>query len=167
MKTEVKRRSFLGMIGAAVATPALPAMGGGAAGVTYSRSAYGMAVLHARTRHHVSARGIAHCLKVTLPQAKAMITEMSAGGLVKPVVGGAGVHVRAVSNILQPSVIGMRTAGIEAKKRAAQRAQEAQRTRTARAGTGQNAMVGHLHHMCVASGHTLNPRCAMQYGIAT
>lgn len=165
MKTELRRRSFLGMLGAVVATPALPAMGG-AAGVTYSRSAYGMAVIHARTRHHVSARGIAHCLKVSLPQAKAMISEMSAGGLVKPVAGGAGVHVRAVSNILQPSLVGMRTAGLEAKKRVAERARIKVEARQTTQGTGQNAMIGHLHHMCVSGGHTLHPRCAMHYGVA-
>ena len=166
MKAEMKRRSFLGMFGAAIATPALPAFSG-AAGVSYSRSAYGMAVIHARTRHHVSARGIAHCLKVSLPQAHAMISEMSAGGLVKPVMGGGGVHVRAVSNILQPSVIGMRTAGAEAKKRVAERARVQSRERRTVKGVGQNAMVGHLHHMCVSNGHTLHPRCAMQYEVAT
>ena len=162
----MKRRSFLGLFGASVAAPALPAFGGGAAGVTYSRSAYGMAVLHARTRHHVSARGIAHCLKVSLPQAKAMISEMSAGGLVKPVAGGAGVHVRAVSNVLQPGLIGMRTAGPEAKQRARRRATQEANRQTPPQGQGHNALIGHLHHMCTDNGHTLHPRCANQYGVA-
>lgn len=156
----MRRRSFLGMLGASVAAPAIPAMGSGAAGVSYSRSAYGMAVLHARTRHHVSARGIAHCLKVSLPQAKAMISEMAANGLVKPVVGGAGVHVRTVSNILQPSAIGLRTAGLEAKQRVTERAQRVHRTYTEKHETGVNAMVSHLHHMCQDHGHRLHPRCA-------
>ena len=155
----MKRRGFLGLIGAALATPLMPTMG--AAGAGYSRATYGMAVLHARTRHHVSARGLAHCLKVSTPQAKAMLGEMASSGLVKPITGGAGVHVRAVSNILQPTAAGL-TQGAKAKRdRAGQQTQDPQT-----APSNLNALMAHLHHMCVDNGITLHPRCAMQYGVA-
>lgn len=93
----MKRRSFLSLLGAAIATPALPAA---APAASYSRLTFGIAVLHARTRAHVSARGLAWCLKVPLPQAKAMLSEMAARGMVTPV--GLSGQMRAVSNILQP-----------------------------------------------------------------
>lgn len=92
----MKRRSFLSLLGAAVATPALPA----ASTAAYSRQSFGLAVLHARTRAHVSVRGLAWCLKVPSTQAEAMLAEMTARGMVSPI--GPGGALRAVSHILQP-----------------------------------------------------------------
>jgi len=96
----MKRRNFIGLLGAALAAPAIPMA---APSVGYSRATYGLAVLHARTRAHVSARGLAFCLKVPVAQAEAMVSEMAANGLVRPLMGGS---VRAVSNILNPGVWG-------------------------------------------------------------
>lgn len=116
----MKRRNFLGLIGATVAAPFLPAGAGMATtpvAAAYNRYTFGLAVFHARTRAHVSARGLAHCLRVSLPQAEAMIAEMSGKGLVTPVLGGPAGKVRAVSNILKDDVWGL--------KRTAQRNQSA------------------------------------------
>lgn len=93
----MKRRSFLTLIGAAVATPVLPAV---APAASYSRLTFGTAVLHARTRAHVSARGLSWCLKVPMAQAEAMMAEMATRGMITPI--GMGRKMRAVSNILQP-----------------------------------------------------------------
>ena len=100
----MKRRSFLGLLGAAVAAPVLPASAAPVA--SYNRYIYGLAVFHARTRAHVSARGIAFRLKVSLSEAEAMIAEMSEAGLVRPIAGPGG-SVRAVSNILRPDTWGL------------------------------------------------------------
>ena len=112
----MKRRGFLKMLGAAVAAPALPAVSSAPAAAAYNRYMYGLAVFHARTRAHVSARGIAYCLKVSTAQAEAMISEMTKNGLVKPVFG-AGSNVRAVSNILNTDTWGTAGATRRAQRR--------------------------------------------------
>lgn len=142
----MKRRSFLGMFGAALATPALPAI----ANISgYSRAAYARALIHAKTRHHLSARGIAHCLGVPRRQAEGMIAEMTKSGLVRPVTGGAGVHVRATSNIVKSSAIGLRD-----------RRDTARRTHRSHhhSGSTQDALLRHLHGICRRYGIEPTPR---------
>jgi len=135
----MKRRSFIGMIGAALAVPTMPIA---APSVGYSRATYGLAVLHARTRAHVSARGLAYCLKVSAAQAEAMVAEMSAKGLVRPLAGGS---VRAVSNILNPGVWG--TAGVSAKPATRHQIKLPQTPKT-----DLSAMMAHLHKLCRSRG---------------
>ena len=110
----MKRRGFLRLLGAAAVAPVLPAPVAAQA-VSYNRYTYGLAVFHARTRAHVSARGLAHCLKVSLPQAEAMIAEMASAGHVTPVLGATGGKVRAVSNILRPDTWGLDRAARRAR----------------------------------------------------
>ena len=146
----MKRRGFLAMIGAAAVAPLMPAAGTAQA-VTYNRYTYGLAVFHARTRAHVSARGIAHCLKVSVPQAEAMIAEMANNGLVKPVFGGP--NVRAVSNILKPDAWGLDKAARQARAKI-------RRDRNVQLQIeDQSTLMGHLRQMCVDYGMTLSPRC--------
>jgi len=147
----MKRRGFLQLLGAAAATPLMPGAAlAKAAG--YNRYQYGLAVFHARTRAHISARGIAHRLKVSVPQAEAMIGEMVDKGLVKPVFGGP--NVRAVSNILKPDAWGLET---HARK---QRSAARRAKRLAKAPAHDIAdMITHLRQICVDYGMTLHPRC--------
>jgi 3-isopropylmalate/(R)-2-methylmalate dehydratase small subunit len=105
----MQRRHFLTMMGAAAAAPALPALGAHVqAAAGYNRYQYGLAVFHARTRTQISAAGIAHTLKVTLPQAEAMISEMVDANFVKPVLGGT--RVKAISKITKPDMLGFKRA---------------------------------------------------------
>ena len=115
----MQRRHFLTMMGAATVVPALPALGAPAqAAAGYNRYQYGLAVFHARTRTQVSAAGIAHSLKVSLPQAEAMIGEMVDANFVKPVLGGT--RVKAISNITKPDMLGFKRAA-RASRQAAER----------------------------------------------
>ncbi len=155
----MKRRGFLALLGGAIAAPLVPSMGGAATVASYNRYTYGLAVFHARTRAHVSARGLSHCLKVSLPQAEAMITEMSTNGLVRPVLGASGGHVRAVSNILKPDMWGLERSARQARS-ARRRARLEGRTgdhQAARVDT--SAMMAHLHQICRDYGLALSPRC--------
>ena len=101
----MQRREFLTMIGASALAPVLPSVSASAgAAAHYSRYQYGLAVFHARTRAQVSAAGIAHCLKVSLPQAEAMVSEMAKANFVEPILGGN--KVQAVSKITKPDFMG-------------------------------------------------------------
>lgn len=111
----MKRRKFLTMMGAATLAPVLPTASTPAAVLAggYNRYQYGLAVFHARTRANISAAGIAHSLKVTMPQAEAMIGEMIKSNFVQPVLGGS--KVRAISNITKPDFLGFERAAQQAK----------------------------------------------------
>mgnify|MGYP000250168856 CR=1 FL=1 len=74
----LRRRSFLGLFGAAIAAPALPAA---APAVGYSRASYGLAMVHAQTYPLVSVRGLVNRLGLTQTQATAIINKMSADGV--------------------------------------------------------------------------------------
>lgn len=150
----MKRRRFLSLIGAAVAAPLAPAIGSAGTGALYSRTAYSRAVMHARFRPHVSARGIAFKLKVPLTQAEGMISEMAAKGLVKPVVGGGGVHVRAISAIVKPQTWGATTAArqTQAHKSAQRRLDLTRRSGTAQFETDLTALWAHLRQICRTHG---------------
>ncbi|SEW46011.1 hypothetical protein SAMN04488515_3426 [Cognatiyoonia koreensis] len=154
----MKRRSFLTALGAAIAMPVLPSLPA-AQVASFNRYTYGLAVFHARTRAHVSARGIAHCLKVSVPQAEAMIAEMARNGLVKPVFGGP--NVRAVSNILKPDTWGLDKAARQA--RAQVRKDRIAPPRTAHKSltleTDLSRLIAHLRQVCRDQGMTLSPRC--------
>lgn len=157
----MKRRRFLTLFGAALTTPALPLHASAAPAAAYSRYLYGLAVFHARTHAHVSVRGLALRLKVTPTQAQAMLGEMSAAGIVRP-VGATGTVLRATSNILRPDAWGLDAAS--------------RRIRTARRqirlnGAGDNgpswaepdlsAFLEHLRRLCAVHGHP--PRtCAVR-----
>ena len=118
----MQRRHFLTMMEAATVAPALPALGAPAQAATgYNRYQYGLAVFHARTRTQVSAAGIAHSLKVSLPQAEAMIGEMVDANFVKPVLGGT--RVKAVSNITKPDMLGFKRAARASRQATTRRIQ--------------------------------------------
>lgn len=93
------RRRFLTLAGAAGVLPALPASAvrAAAGGAGYNRYTYGLAVFHARTRASLSAADLIARLKVNAVQAEAMIGEMTASGVVRPVLSAAGGAVQAIS----------------------------------------------------------------------
>lgn len=152
----MKRRRFLSLIGAAATAPLAPALP--QAAPLYSRTMFSRAVMHARLRPHVSARGIAYRLKVSTTQAEGMIAEMATKGMVKPVLNGGGVHVRAISSIVKPQLYGVPEA---ARRTQMSQAAKAQARLTGDAGpTGVNlsAMLTHLRGICRDAGHTIHPR---------
>ncbi len=84
----MKRRSFLSLLCAATAAPALPA--GGAvtkAAAGYNRFTYGFAVFHARHGGAFGAGDLASAMKVSTGQAQSMLAEMSRDGIIRPAFG--------------------------------------------------------------------------------
>jgi hypothetical protein len=139
------------MLGAAIAAPALPMVAPAPVAATYSRYMYGLAVFHARTRAHVSVRGLALGLRVSQAQATAMIAEMSSGGLVTSV--GVG-NVRAVSNILRPDAWGLSKAA-RVQRSTIRKAKHAANT----VEPGVSPLMAHLHQMCRKAGFTVHGLC--------
>lgn len=107
----MNRRHFVRLLGAAVAAPAMPAPvampaarpASAAAGAAYSRTLYGHAVFHARTRASLSAADLMTRLKVSAAQAEALMGEMSARGVLTPVVQGAVTVMRAANATSKPA----------------------------------------------------------------
>lgn len=148
------RRRFLSLIGAAGAAPLLPATAAAqGSGALYSRTLYSRALMHAQLRQHVSARGIAYRLKVSLPQAEAMMSEMAAKGLVRPVLNGAGVHVRAVSSIVKPMAFGAGSGSRQPGKKTMHQVRQ-----TADGPSQPSPLMAHLHQLCRDYGLPLSPR---------
>lgn len=100
------RRKFLTLATAASIAPTipLPAARAGAAAAGYNRYTYGLAVFHARTRASVSVIDLTARLKLSTPQAKALIGEMTAKGVVTPALNAAPGVVRAVHRVPRPAV---------------------------------------------------------------
>ena len=142
------------MFGAAIAAPALAMAAPTHASAAYSRYMYRLAVFHARTRAHVSARGLALGLKVSQSQAKVMIAEMTTSRLVKP-VGLSGGNVRAVSNIRKPDAWGLNQAARN------QRSVTGKAKHAAKRDPSISALMAHVRKICQSHGMTLHPRCAV------
>ena len=85
----MKRRSFLQILGSAIAAPALPVPAMAAAPVSYNRYVYGYAVFKARTGVAFKAADLVAGLKVSPAQAQAMMAEMARDGVIRPALGGA------------------------------------------------------------------------------
>ncbi len=152
----MKRRSFLGLFSAAVVAPALPVAA--PAAVTYSRSSYGLAVLHERTRPYVSARGLAHCLKLPKSQASTMMAEMTRNNLITLIKRAVDGSMRATINILISDPWGLQKTAA-ARKVASDNAKREGKSDPARTRGNIDLMLAHLHDLCVRQGMTLSPRC--------
>lgn len=149
----MKRRSFLTMLGAAVAAPLTPAIGSAAG---YSRTTYDLAILHAKKFPLVSVGGLSKRIGIATPQAEAIIKQMSSEGLLGVLNPTRPGTVKASSKIFVNPNAGL--------AKAYERRQT--HTKTVRDETAHtqsqpkvSVMFEHLHKLCASNGMTLSPRC--------
>lgn len=151
----MKRRNFLGLIGAAVAAPLMPLpQMGQAAGAAYSRSAMHWAIMHAQARVSFSVWGLAKTLGLFMPQAEALMGDMAKRGIVGPLQGTTHGGRWASSKIMQKEMLG----AVEAAKRRHTSSNQTQYKTYAEPDLGR--LIAHLRGLCVAQGMTLSPACA-------
>lgn len=101
----MKRRGFLTLLGAAGLAPALPGLPV-AAGSATSSGLYARALAHAQTRASVSAKGLAHCLKISASQADALMARLRTQGAIAPTQGA----LRVASRVSNPHLWGLNQA---------------------------------------------------------
>ena len=89
----MERRGFLGLLGAAVAAPLVPAQAG-------SRALFDYAVSHAKTFPVISVGGLSKRGGMTIAQAEEMMRELASRGMVRMVTPSRGGAPRAASKIL-------------------------------------------------------------------
>ena len=100
---DMKRRSFLSMLGAASAAPLMPTpvLGAISRAASYNRFSYGYAVFWARHGGAFGVQQLAKAMQISETQAKAMIDEMLQDRLVRASQAGVqsvsthGGHTRA------------------------------------------------------------------------
>jgi len=157
----MKRRSFLGLFGAAVAAPAIPM----AAPAGYSSAAYKVAMAHAKRFPVISVAGLSKRGDLSMTQAEALIKELATQGKVKLVGPSVNGKVRAASKVYTKDAWGLvRTSESRNAKRALRRSEYKPRDHAkpveVEAPQPQVApWLAHLHDLCRAQGMTLSPRC--------
>lgn len=148
----IKRRSFLAMLGAVVAAPAMPVSAGAA-----RAHVFGLAAAHVHKYPFISVIGLSRRLGVSMPDAETLLVDLSRKGLVGPVNScGAGV-ISAASKVFKPSPDSLiKVAQAQRKARQLRLARQAQ----AKAHAGQmqvdlTAWLGHLRTLCVENGFAM------------
>jgi hypothetical protein len=153
----MKRRNFLGMLGAAIAAPMMP-MATSAAG--YSRTTYELAIAHAKKYPLVSVSGMSKRIGISTPEANAIINKMSSEGMLGVINPTRPGTVRASSKIFVNNVYPIRPTS-EARAQEPAPKSEPHRIRAASQDTNANIdlMLAHLRGLCVQRGMTLSARC--------
>ncbi len=98
----MKRRGFLQMLGGAFAAPLMPSASlGVATKVAYPASALHAAIYHAQSRVNFSVFALATKLGLSLDQAEALMSDMSARGILGPLQGTTQSGRWALSKVWQ------------------------------------------------------------------
>jgi hypothetical protein len=152
----MERRSFLRMIGAAVAAPLMPLPTLGTAAVApYSSASLHAAIIHAQTRVSFSVWGLAKTLGVSSAQAEVLMGDLAKRGILGPVQGTTFGGRWASSNILRREALGVAKT---AHKLGTQTRHTLNQNAT---GADLSKLLAHVRKICQSHGMTLHPRCAV------
>ncbi len=154
----IRRRGFLGMLGAAIAAPMVPVAAPSSVG--FSRASYGLAMAHAQKYPLVSVRGLVNRLGLSAPEAKAIITRMSSEGVLGTIAPTRPGTVFAASKVYSgQTVTTAATAATRAKRPVMKRSKSVtkdiripQTKPVKRLGydVDLSAMMAHLRDLCTA-----------------
>ncbi|MEL6572758.1 MAG: hypothetical protein AAFQ64_13925 [Pseudomonadota bacterium] len=123
----IKRRSFLGLLGGAVAAPVLPTPAfAKATPAVLSKSAVHAAIYHAQSRAVFSVWGLAKAANLSLEQATAVMEHLADRGILGPLQGTTHGGRWASSKVLQSEMLAKARAA-----KAAQRLKDITRPKTA------------------------------------
>ena len=148
---QLRRRNFLGLIGAAAAAPLMP-MGVSAAGA--SHRAYDLAVAHAQRFPTVSVSGMSKLIGIPRSEAQALIKQMSQEGLVGALDPTRPGTIRASSNIVRRDALGVtRRSKVRSNRAEVQRQQPITMARPV------DPLRAHLYDLCQSRGYSLSERC--------
>ena len=148
----MKRRSFLGMLGATAAAPLMPALPANAAVLTPRMKAMGIA--HAHRFPMVSVMGMTKRLGISSAEAKALLGHLSKKGIISAGVPGTGI-TSAASKVFKPVPPKVFAQVAEAKRRL--QAEKPKAKDTARH-TVSNDWLTHLRVIAAQNGFDLSPR---------
>ena len=154
----MKRRKFLGLFGAAAATPFLPApsVAGAAKAAPYSAAALHAAIYHARSRAVFSVWGMAKALGLTIESAEVLMGDLAKRGIVGPLQGTTYGGRWASSRIMTSEAVALqRTARSKARRSSSEKSQRRMNTEP-----DLSQLIAHLHQLCRNSGIPLSARCA-------
>jgi hypothetical protein len=152
----MKRRSFLTMLGAAVAAPAASL---GAAAMPANIG--GLAATHAKTYPFVSATGLSRRLGLSISQAQQVLVDLSRKGIVGPVQSCNTGPIHAASKVFTPtsdSLIRLAQTREAARKAKAARALEAKAKAAPQMQVDLTGLLRRLHTLCAGHDMTLQPR---------
>lgn len=152
----MKRRNFIGLFGAAMAAPVLPA-----AAPAVSANVAALATAHAQKYPFVSALGLSKGLGLSLSQAEQVLLSLSRKGLIGQINTYASGAVHARSCVYQPA-----DAVLAQMAKAKDAGRAANAKRLARSQSDKPSMtvdlsdlLNHLRQVCVDNGISLGPRC--------
>ncbi len=149
----MQRRSFLRLIGSAIAAPMIPAVGSASG---YSRTSYELAIAHAKRFPLVSVTGMSKHIGISTAQADAIVRQMSSEGLLGVLNPTRPGTVRASSRIFTNDIWGLKRTS---QKRPDQARKTQERNAQKQAQPKVSALFAHLHDICTQNGLILSPRC--------
>ena len=158
----LKRRGFLKMLGGAVAAPLMPSVSFAAASkAAYPASALHAAIYHAQTRVNFSAFALAQKLGVAVPQAEAIMADMSARGILGPLQGTTQPGRWAISKVWKRPFVDAASARetVRRKAEARKRAQANKLDQRKTSDCDLNPFLAHVRKIAQDQGFTLHPRC--------
>ena len=154
----MKRRSFIGMLGAAVTAPALPM-----AAPNLTPQIKALMATHVKKYPVITVLGISNRIGVPIEEAKVLLHELSRQGVVGQVHNGTHVYMRARSHVYEPSQAAVKA--LEARRRLeAQHGPRRETLRSKRRYAISHDWLAHLRGICEKNDIPLQPR-ALEYAV--
>ena len=153
----LRRRGFLQMIGGALAAPLMPSASLGAASkAAYPAAALHAAIYHAQSRVNFSVFALATKLGLSLDQAEALMSDMSARGILGPLQGTTQSGRWALSKIWEKPFV--EAASAQSAERVSQASDDGTQKPTFM-NVDLRPFLRSVYRIAEDQGYALHPRC--------